>query len=64
MAANEFLMDHLRHGNERQARIQQVLKLGIATRNCIADHHHVGRRGEIALAEGLQNRNSERLEKR
>ena len=61
--ANEFLMDHLRHGDEREALIEQVLKLRIAARDRISHDHKVGRRNEILLAERLQNRNAERIKK-
>jgi hypothetical protein len=56
-------MDHLRHGDKGNALIEQVLKLRIAARNCIADYNQVGCRREIAFAERLQHGNAERLQK-
>ena len=63
VSANEFLMHHLRHRDHREALIEQVLKLRIAPRDGIADHHQIGRRNKILLAEGLQDRDAERIKK-
>ena len=44
VATDEFLVNQFRHGDKGDALIEQVLKLRIAARNGIADHHHVGSR--------------------